>query len=136
MSNLRTGLVAAIALGTAVFAVPGASAQALAGAPQTATVTAGTAAAPQAAASAAPAGCSTGFVRQDAGVVTYKACTRGRQIRVTGSVDDTRNDKRCVWGQVRFMPSGQIRTYGDCGGPVRKFDTGWKRAGNVRVTLR
>jgi hypothetical protein len=132
MSNLRKGLVAAITLGVAAFAVPAASAQTLSGTPQTSAA----AATAQSQPSDARAACSTGFVRQDAGVVTYKACTAGKRVRVTGSVNDTRHDGRCAFGKIRFSPLGQTRTYKDCGGAVTKFDTGWLRATGTHVTLR
>jgi hypothetical protein len=67
--------------------------------------------------------------------MTYKACTSGKLVRVAGTVNDTRNDKRCVLGKVRFTPSGQTRMYKDCGGAVTKYDTGWQRANNAHMTL-
>lgn len=131
MSRIRMSLAGGVALGIAAFAVPAGSAQALAGVPQTSAATATAQSRP----GDVRAACSTGYVREGAGVMTYRACTAGKRVRVTGTVDDTRNDKRCVWGKVRFKPLGQTRTYGDCGGAVKKFDTGWQRATSAHMTL-
>lgn len=129
MSRTRLGLVSVVAFGLAAFAVPAGGAQALSPAPQTAAATA------QSRPGAAGAACAAGHVKGRAGVMKYTACKKGKRIRVSGSLNDTRHNRRCLRARIRFEPSGPDIWYKDCGGRPTRFDTGWQRAENGRMTL-
>lgn len=129
MSKIRTGLVGAVALGTAAFAIPAGGAQALSGAPQSST------AAVQTQPSSARATCWHDVIKVDGGVMRYKECKKSNLRRVSGSVNDTKNNNRCVRGKIRFVPSGPTHIHKDCGGKVKKFDTKWQKAKDAKVTL-
>jgi hypothetical protein len=129
MHNFRIRLAGAVALGAAAFAVPAGSAQALPVAPQTQPL------ALHAVFSGAHAACARGHVKDDRGVMKYKACKRGGVIRLTGTLHDTAHNKRCIRARIRFTPSGPVSWYKDCGGKPTRFDTGWQRATNGHMTL-
>ncbi|MFJ8932371.1 hypothetical protein ACIRLA_37940 [Streptomyces sp. NPDC102364] len=129
MSRIRMGLVGAVALGTAAFALPAGGAQAVSGgSPQSSTT------APARSADA-QATCWSNVIRVDGGFMKYKECDKGSLRKVTGSVNDTKNNNKCVRGKIRFVPSGPTHIHKDCGGNVKKFNTRWQEARDAKVTL-
>lgn len=129
MSKIRMGLVGAVALGTAAFALPAGGVQALSHTQQSST------AAVQTPPREARATCWRDEIRVDGGVMKYKECKKSNLRRVTGSVNDTKNNNHCVRGKIRFVPWGPTHIYKDCGGKVKKFDTKWQKARDAKVTL-
>ncbi|MDQ8707190.1 hypothetical protein RCO28_32695 [Streptomyces sp. LHD-70] len=132
ISKIRMGVVGAAALGTAAFVIPAGGAQALSAAPQTKTVSVQ---AQDAGTRAAAATCWTRVIRVNGGNLKYRECDSGNYRKVTGVLNDTKTNGRCVWAKIRFVPTGGTKTYKDCGGATTKFSTGWKRAADARVTL-
>ncbi|NLU69442.1 hypothetical protein [Streptomyces sp. HNM0574] len=131
MKKMRMGIVGVAALGTLAFAAP-------AGATQTAPAdTRAPAASSQAEqGTTSVAGCSrTRIIHDSNAVLRYQECWNRGHRKVRGVLDDRRNNGRCAWAKVRFVPHGPVKTYKDCGGHPTRFDTGWHRARDARVTL-
>ncbi|MFH9069013.1 hypothetical protein [Streptomyces alboflavus] len=131
MSKIRTSLVGAAALGTAVFALPAVGAQAQPAAPateRTAVSSAGDVGAQ------APT-CWKKTIKIDGGKLKYKECAWNGKRSVTGTLNDTKGNGRCVHGKIVFVPSGVTDKYTDCGGKVTKISTGWWKAADAKVYL-
>ncbi|MFC7309249.1 hypothetical protein ACFQVC_34205 [Streptomyces monticola] len=135
-SKIRMSLVGAAALGTAAFAIPAGAAQASAGAPQAPERTAVSAMTNAGQADANAVRCSgVRKITVNGGNLRYRECDNGRQRLVHGVLNDTKNNGRCVYAKIRFVPSGYTKHYKDCGGATTKFNTGWRTARDAKVTL-
>lgn len=133
MSKVRMSLVGAAALSMAVVAIPagvgGAQAQpAPKGDPAVVELAGET--------SARASTCRGETIKIDGGTLKYGECSRNGKREVTGTLNDTKNNGRCVRGKVVFVPSGVTDKYTDCGGKVTKISTGWWKAADAKVTLR
>ncbi|MFE0105444.1 hypothetical protein [Streptomyces sp. NPDC059009] len=132
MKKIRMGVVSIAALGAAAFALPAGGAQALSGTPQTAS------AAVQSADDVTSAARCSGVrkITVTGGYLKYKECKKPGKRKVIGvSLNDTKNNSRCVYADIKFVPSGLKKHYRDCGGDVTKFDTGWHKARDAQVRV-
>ncbi|MDI3418268.1 hypothetical protein [Streptomyces luteolus] len=117
VSKIRTGLVvAAAALGTAAFAVPAGGAQGSASSVR------------------APV-CRGETIRIDGGTLEYGECSSNGMRQVTGTLNDNKNNDRCVRSKVVFVPNGPTVKDKDCGGAKTKVTTGWHKASDAKVYL-
>ncbi|KAB2342481.1 hypothetical protein [Actinomadura rudentiformis] len=75
-------------------------------------------------------------IKINGGYLRYRECTNGIRRWVAGNpLNDTKNNNRCVWAKVKFVPWGPTKTYKDCGGAPTRFYTGAHTALDARVTL-
>jgi hypothetical protein len=131
MSKVRLGLVGAAALGTAVFAMPAGGAQTQPVAPKAEAAAVETAGEMTAQTSI----CRGETIKIDGGTLKYGECSRDGKRKVTGTLNDTKGNGRCVNAEIVFVPSGVTDKYKDCGGEVTKISTGWWQAADAKVYL-
>ncbi|MGH4033932.1 hypothetical protein ACQB60_33935 [Actinomycetota bacterium Odt1-20B] len=134
MKKIRMGVVSVAALGAAAFAVPAGGAQALPGAPATATASGTVQSTGDVTSAASCSGWK--YVAGSGGYLKYKVCKTATKRLVKGVLNDTKSDGRCLRATVRFIPRGPSKQHLDCGGAPTTFTDGWYKALGVRVSLR
>ncbi|MFI0450466.1 hypothetical protein [Actinomadura sp. 6N118] len=137
IARIPASLAAGAAIGTAVLTGAGTASAATTAAPAERPATVAQQAGVAAEQGKAAVRCSKWTtIKIKGGSLRYRECAFGFKRWVVGNpLNDTKNNNRCVWAKVKFVPKGPTKTYKDCGGAPTRFHTGVHSALDARVTL-